>query len=253
MKVTLLASTKLEPIMPDELYEGGYVWQGGDVADADELAEIAGRGCYLSWKRPNPKTRENVDYLKHILEVQHESVLAHATATFYVSGVSRALTHELVRSRFLVYSQESQRYVDGGSTEMVVPPALRGEEGQEWPPGTPEMSEAIMAARRAYKDIVQILTEKGFPRKQAREAARAVLPNATATSLTVTGNMRAWRDLLKQRYHVAADAEIREFASVLLLELRKIAPNSFQDFPDLPFGSLWKPGERYPDLRAFTR
>jgi thymidylate synthase (FAD) len=231
MKITLLARTILVGDMPDELADGGYVWQGLDVTDADELAEIAGRGCYLSWKRPNPKTRENVDYLKHILDVKHESVLAHATATFYVSGVSRALTHELVRSRFLVFSQESQRYVDSSTADIILPPAIK--------PGSPqaiEFVEANYAASKAYENIVSQMLDEGVPRKKAREAARGVLPNATATSLTLSGNHRAFRDFIKQRFHVAADAEIQEFAGLLLKELRLIAPSTYQDIPEEPYG-----------------
>jgi thymidylate synthase (FAD) len=77
----------------------------------------------------------------------------------------------------------------------------------------------------------------GLSRKRARQAARAVLPNMTETRIVVTGNLRAWRDMLRQRYHVAADEEIREIATELLAQLRLVAPNTFQDFPDKPFGT----------------
>jgi thymidylate synthase (FAD) len=73
-------------------------------------------------------------------------------------------------------------------------------------------------------------------RKQAREAARCVLPNAAPVDMVVTGNLRAWRDVLGKRHHVAADAEIQEFAKRVLAKLRSIAPNSVQDIPDEPYG-----------------
>src|SRR5690606_32934097 len=97
------------------------------------------------------------------------------------------------------------------------------------------VNDAENFAREAYRRIVEELTAKGLTRKQAREAARAVMPNATETRIVVTGNMRAWRDMLFKRYSAHADAEIREFASRVLAELKRIAPGQFQDFPEVPF------------------
>ena len=74
------------------------------------LAEFAGRACYESWSKPNPATATNAGYLRHILEVGHLSVLEHGTVTMYLRGVSRSLTHELIRHRHFSYSQLSQRY-----------------------------------------------------------------------------------------------------------------------------------------------
>lgn len=247
MKVTLLASTKLN--FPDDPFE----WEGPLVdltneldysinaeSDADDLAEFAGRACYQSWNRPNPKTATNEGYLKNILDQKHESVLEHASATFYAEGVSRALTHELIRHRHLSYSELSQRYVNVEDAPIVIPPALRDHAALH--PGDRNLVPVDMRliygsedAKARYRDLVKTLTEAGVPRKQAREAARAALPNATETKIVVTGNMRAWRDMLKKRWHVAADAEIREFAGEILRQLRRIAPNSFQDIPEEPY------------------
>lgn len=80
-----------------------------------------------------------------------------------------------------------------------------------------------------YQDIVKDLQEAGYTRKQAREAARAVLPNATETQFLVTGNMRAWREVIARRISPHADAEIQLFAKAVLIELKRIAPNTFQD------------------------
>lgn len=226
MKVTLIASTMMHTLASSAV-AAGYGW---DVSEqADQLAEFAGRACYQSWTRPNPKTRENVDYMKHILDVGHESVLEHASATFYIEGVSRSLTHELIRHRHLSFSQLSQRYVNGEDTDMVYPPAAGYLEAQA-------IADVRDLARDAYKAIVENLTASGLSRKQAREAARAVLPNATETKIVVTGNHRAWRDVLKKRWHVAADAEIRLLAGELLRQLREIAPNTYQDVPEVPYG-----------------
>jgi len=82
-----------------------------DADGGEALAEFAGRACYQSWKKPNPSTATNAGYLKHILEVGHLSVLEHGSVTFYLTGISRSLTHELIRHRHFSYSQLSQRYV----------------------------------------------------------------------------------------------------------------------------------------------
>ena len=103
--VRLVAHTVLADGFPD------IEPQDGDT-DADFLAEGAGRSCFQSWSRPNPKTRANRDYLANIIRQGHESTLEHASATFYITGVSRALLSELTRHRHLSYSVLSQRYVD---------------------------------------------------------------------------------------------------------------------------------------------
>ena len=82
-----------------------------DADGGQALAEFAGRACYESWHKPNPATATNAGYLRHILEVGHLSVLEHGSVTLYLRGVSRSLTHELVRHRHLSFSQLSQRYV----------------------------------------------------------------------------------------------------------------------------------------------
>src|SRR5690606_31275177 len=87
----------------------------------------------------------------------------------------------------------------------------------------------------AYLQLVDIFTKAGKSRKQARESARAVLPNMTSSPMVVTGNHRAWRYVIKARYHEAADAEIRELAGELLEQLREIAPNTYSDIPDHPY------------------
>lgn len=205
----------------------------GWTTDADggqAIAEAAGRLCFKSWRKPRPETATNAGYLANILRQRHESVVEHATATFYVTGVSRSLLTELTRHRFLSFSVVSQRYVDESDAAMVLPPAATEESR-----GTFEW--AAEAGKGWYRELVDQFTEAGMTRKQAREAARAVLPNMVETQFVVTGNLRCWRDVLRRRWHVAADAEIRRFAGLILAELRTLAPNVFQDFPAEPFGA----------------
>lgn len=199
--------------------------------DPDALAEFAGRSCYESWDRPNPKTRRNEDYLAHILDSNHVSVLEHSSATFYITGVSRTLTHELVRHRHLSPSQRSQRYVDEGDALLVVPVDLAVSHALT------ERLEAHHAhSLELYRDAVEELTTNyGLDRKSARGAARAFLLNATETRIVMSGNLRAWRDFLGKRWHVAAEAEIQMLAGMILAHLRQLTPHAMQDIPDDPF------------------
>lgn len=220
-KVTLLARTEVMPAVESHMNVDDLVTHN------DLLAEFAGRSCYQAWSKPNPATRENRDYIANIIRQGHESVLEHASATFYIEGVSRALTHELIRHRHLSYSQLSQRFVDEGRRAIVAPPAFRGH---------PELlSDLKWDANDAfdyYEYYVTVLRSEGLPRKQAREAARSVLPNCTETKIVVTGNMRAWRGVIGLRIDPSADAEIQEISQMILDELRKVAPASFADFDD---------------------
>jgi thymidylate synthase (FAD) len=218
MRVLLIASTEVRNLVP------GYL-KHVDTAHADELAEQAGRLCYESWDRPNPQTATNQGYLANIIQQGHFSVLEHASATFYIDGVTRNFTHELIRHRHLSFSEVSQRYVDAGRFPFVHHPGLVGlEETQQR-----LLNINSRAAQRAYGILVDALQARGRDRKAARQAARHVLPGGTETKILVTGNHRAWREMLDKRLAPAADAEFRAVAALILGELRAIAPNVYQD------------------------
>lgn len=226
MRVITIASTGINYDIPG--YKLHTQLEDTDVTDADDLAEQAGRLCYLSWDRPNPKTNTNHTYLKNILRQQHFSVVEHASVTFYIDGVTRAFLLELERHRHFSYSVVSQRYVSGWEFEFVMHSELMKL--------SDEMRKRILnhneTARELYAEIVSALTAKGDPEKTARGAARTVLPEGTETRVLVTGNLRAWRDMLGKRLSPAADSEIREVSKLILAELKEIAPNTFQDFED---------------------
>ncbi len=209
---------------------------GHDVYDAEFLSEFAGRNCYLSFERPNPKTREDRDYLAHILEIGHESVLEHASATFYIEA-SRSVLAELTRHRHLSFSVVSQRYVDANELGFHLPPAVNELPEEMRNAARAKYLAAFPAAMKTYNELMDIFNEAGLPRKKAREAARAVLPGMTNSPMVVSANHRAWRYVIKNRWHAAADAEIQELAGMLLAELREIAPNIYQDIPEEPYGS----------------
>src|ERR1700754_4282834 len=223
-QVRIIAWTQFEA--PDDV-----PWET-DADGGQALAEFAGRACYQSWKKPNPATATNAGYLAHILEVGHFSVLEHGSVTFYLTRVSRSFTHELIRHRHFSYSQLSQRYVPGRDAAMVEPEVIAAD-----PDLHKTFVEAAEASVRAYNELLEGLEQKfadepngTLRRKQARQAARAVLPNAAETRIVVTGNYRAWRHFVALRATEAADVEIREVAIACLRELQRVAPNIFADF-----------------------
>jgi thymidylate synthase (FAD) len=213
----------------DQMEESG--WQPypfdeeNGPAEPDLLAEFAGRNCYQSWDRPNPATSENVDYVANLLLQQHFSVLEHASVTFYIAGVSRSFLTELSRHRHLSLSVLSQRYVDESESEFVMPPQLK----EANMVGKDQFSEFMGTIRNVYSVLFDTMIGEGYTKKEARQAARCVLPNATETQIVVTGNMRTWREMIQKRTGVTVDAEFRMVALELLRQLKEIAPATFQD------------------------
>ena len=203
----------------------------GPSTDGEKLAEFAGRLCYMS--QSNPAGRSTRDYLENIKKQGHGSVLEHANYTVLLEGVSRSLTHELVRHRAgFAYSQLSQRYVDESDAAFVVPPAILGDDRleREW---KAEIDRALAAYVKLVGELMEQyawIAERVHRRKMAREAARGVLPNSTETKIVVTANARAWRTMLELRAGEGADLEIRRMAIAVLKILRDEAPGFFSDF-----------------------
>ena len=224
LSVQLIAKTEFFP-------PPGVPWST-DADGGPALVEFAGRACYQSWSKPNPRTATNASYLRHIIDVGHFSVLEHASVSFYITGISRSCTHELIRHRHFSYSQLSQRFVPERDSQVVVPPGIEDD-----PDLTELFLEAADAGRAAYDMLLTGLEAKfaDLPnavlrRKQARQAARAVLPNATETRIVVTGNYRAWRHFVAVRASEHADVEIRRLAIACLRQLADVAPAVFADF-----------------------
>lgn len=195
--------------------------------DPDMLAEFAGRLCYWSFHRPNESTTRNDAYVQSVISKKHLSVIEHASATFLMLNVSRSFTHELIRHRHLSFSQVSQRYVDETSSFIVPPPLLR----DATDPRAAMLKRNVMGinelAHEVYDRIYQWAIDTGATRKEARGAARSVLPTNTRTSIVVSGNMRGWFEFLEKRLSGAADAEIREVAERIYVHLENLAPAIF--------------------------
>lgn len=238
MKVTCIAATAVSIENMSDATEGKW-FPDGDDNDGSALAEFAGRACYQSWARPNPDTATNDGYLANIIRQQHFSVLEHGSVTFYIEDVSRSLTHELVRHRHLSYSQLSQRFIvlrpdvhTSTLADFVVPPLFRDIDAvsdlllDHWNRSVIAYGELLGHAERQLEAMG---LDTPAARKRAREAARCVLPNMTPTAIVVTGNHRAWRELLVKRGSVHADAEIRELAIELYLQLIDIEGGMYND------------------------
>ncbi len=212
-----------------------------DAGGGQALAEFAGRACYQSWDRPNPATATNRGYLEHILQVGHLSVLEHSTATFYLTGISRAVTHEIIRHRHFSYSELSPRFIPAGGPVMVEPEAVAADAGLH-----AQFAAAAATAVAAHRDLLAALEAAAvhapdgtLARKQARQLAAGLLPAASETALVVSGNYRAWRHFIGMRATEAADVEIRTLAVGVLRRLQDLAPHVFSDFriSQLPDGT----------------
>jgi len=219
---------ELDRFLEDE----GVVFTTDAEVAAEVLAEIAGRTCYMSFGKGR---KTNQDYLDNILTSKHGSVLEHAVWNLLIAGVSRSLTHELVRHRAgFGYSQLSQRYVDEGDARYVVPPLYQENEAlrEKWQQTIDHVREAYVELAEATSQYVQQKHPEMAARdrrKWARQAARSVLPNATETKIFVTGNGRAWRHFLELRGSPHADTEIRMLAVEVCKVLKQESPNIFHD------------------------
>ncbi|MEJ5919655.1 MULTISPECIES: FAD-dependent thymidylate synthase [unclassified Corynebacterium] len=224
LQVQLIAATSFNPPADIE-------WET-DADGGEALIEFAGRACYETWDKPNERTSTNQGYLRHVLEVGHTSLFEHASASLYIRGLSRSCAHELVRHRHFSFAELSQRYVPDAQNRVVAPAAIAND------PDLLSMFEgAVDQSRYYFEELLNELEEKWadepnavLRKKQARQAARSVLPNATETRIVVTGNYRSWRHFISMRAVEHADAEIRELAVACLQELKQVAPVAFGDF-----------------------
>jgi thymidylate synthase (FAD) len=179
--------------------------------NCDKLIEQAGRTCYQSEDKITDTSSEA--FIARIIKSGHESVLEHASATFRISGVSRALTHQLVRHRLCSFSQQSQRYVNESDFAYVIPPSIAEENEQE------------------YKDdmaTIQAMYNR-WRRRVKKEDARYVLPNACCSEIVVSANFRQWRHFLKLRWSKHAQWEIYGLAQEILGQLW-VHSKAFDDF-----------------------
>ena len=182
---------------------------------AEKLIEAAGRTSYLSF----PKQRENSEktFIRMLIKNQHLSVLEHAYATFRISNVSRAFTHQLVRHRLCSFIQQSQRYVDESNFNYIEPDSIK-----ENPEAHSIFIDLMDRAKEAYIKLHKLGVRK--------EDARYVLPNATGSQIVMSANFREWRHIIELRGEPQSQWEIRKVAIEILKILKNHAPTVFGDF-----------------------
>jgi len=182
--------------------------------DCERLIEAAGRTAYQSFDKQSEGSEEK--FIRMLVKAGHTSVLEHAWATVRFAGVSRAMTHQLVRHRLAAFTQQSQRYVSESDFHYVTPPAVAKN-----PEAKAVFDDLLELSRQAYAQLKKLGLRN--------EDARFVLPNAVATEIVVSANFREWRHIIELRGHPAAQWEIREAAIEVLKLLKEQAPTVFED------------------------
>ena len=222
MKVTLLAHTPNPELT---------------VASAARLCYSAASIDDVREKLTPEKTAAFVDMLS---EIGHESPIEHASFTFGIEGVSRALLAQITRHRMASFSVQSQRYVAEAQFEYVTPPEIEND-----PEAKKLFIEAMEKDQEYYDRLTEILKAKHkdafiaagkdeasaerAAEKQAIEDARFVLPNACDTKMILTMNARSLHNFFRHRCCNRAQWEIREVAAEMLKLCREVAPNLFKN------------------------
>lgn len=209
----------------------------------DAIPMVCAKSCYKAWATG----RKNIkDYLEHILESGHGSVLEHANFGFVII-TTRAITHEIVRHRAgFAFSQESQRFCDEKDNAFIMPLSIQGNQESEnaW-------VQQIQSALDSYIKVTDLLNDryssdstfsglsKTDLRKKVREASRGLLPNDTASVIHVTANIRALRHFIEMRANRHAEAGIRIVANKMYDIMIKECPILFSDYTkeELPDGT----------------
>lgn len=203
-----------------------------------QLCKTAGQLCYMSLGEKRTKNADAEKYFDNILLSGHGSVLEHANYTFMIYGVSRSLTHELVRHRMFSYSQVSQRYISGKMLRFVERPEYQNDEMlHKIFEDRIDLVSVEYAAVADHLIHMQKIGEailnaehKTDLRKKINQAARSCLSNETEAPIVMTGNIRAWRHFLEMRASEHAEIEIRAVAMKVFHILQSTEPILFADY-----------------------
>lgn len=212
--------------------------------EPEKIISAAAKLCYSKSgidQILNDLTEDKVNqFLTMLMDMGHASPIEHVSFTFGIEGVSRSLTHQLVRHRLASYSQKSQRYVREGQFSFIIPPEIeKNEEAKEI------YIRAMEEQQRAYDQLVTVLQKEHMEKtkgqyksekkalsmaeKAAIEDARYVLPNACETKIVATMNARELLHFFNHRCCNRAQWEIRELATQMLILVKKVAPILFEN------------------------
>ena len=189
------------------------------TSNPEKIVAAAVRQCYSPDSAAKMKGKltdvEVAKFIKMVVATGHTSTIEHVSFTFAIEGVSRALTHELVRHRVASYSHQSQRYINGKNFGFVIPPTiLSNKEAKDI------FNETVKDLVKKYEQLIEL----GI----AKEDARFILPNATDSKIVVTMNARSLFNFLARRMCNRAQWEIRSMAYLMHKELMKVAPKIFK-------------------------
>lgn len=180
----------------------------------EKLIEQAGRTAYQSFDKITNESAAT--FIKMLVKRGHTSVLEHAIASFRISDVSRAFSHQLVRHRIASYTQKSQRYVSEKEFDYVIPESIKND-GR----ALEIFLNTMETINNAYKNLKDLNIKN--------EDCRFVLPNACTTEIVITANFRIWRHIIGLRTDKAAQWEIRNVCMKILKILKEKAPSCFSD------------------------
>jgi thymidylate synthase (FAD) len=194
----------------------------GYTKDPEQNVTAAIRQCYSAVgasdikKKVDKNTMDRL--IKQVIGSGHTSTIEHASFTFAIEGVSRALTHQLVRHRIASFSHQSQRYVDLSKDKLVfiTPPTIKGDKKIE-----KEYKKTMKLIEAQYGKMIELGIKP--------EDARYILPNACETKIVVTMNARSLHNFFRERCCSRAQWEIRQMANIMLKEVKKVAPIIFQN------------------------
>ncbi|MEM2873992.1 MAG: FAD-dependent thymidylate synthase [Candidatus Nanoarchaeia archaeon] len=216
-----------------------YLEDPDELPPPEQLCKTAGQLCYMSFGLKRTKNSEAQKYLNHLKESGHGSVFEHANFSFLLYGISRSLTHELVRHRAgTAYSQVSQRYVSSEVLRFVERPEYQQDENLH-----KEFEARIDNVTSKFNSLCEILSnqqERGDTifnanaktdlRKKIQQCARSILPNETEAPIIMTANARAWRHIIETRTSASTDIEIRILFYRVYLCLKEVTPRLFSDY-----------------------
>lgn len=219
------------------------------LPDSAQLCKIAGQLCYMSFGRKRSYNADAIRYFDNLKSSGHGSVFEHANFSLLLYGISRSVTHELVRHRAgLAFSQQSQRYISGRMLRFVERPeyaideALHAQFFQRIDRAAAEYAAITERILEMQHEGTQLLSAEARTdlRKKVQQTARSVLPNETEAPIVVTGNARAWRHVISMRASAHAETEIRELAVRVFLCLYLTDPILFSDYTleKLPDGTF---------------
>lgn len=202
------------------------------TSNAESLIYASFRQCYSSvfvadiWPKllSGEVLREKQEELiENTLKSGHVTPVEHVKFTFAVDGISRSLTHQLVRHRIASYSQQSQRYVDSNKFKYIIPPSINSNEKTR-----KKFEEAMRYLDQTYKELQEELIENGNSKGSANEDARFVLPNAAETKIIITMNCSSLLHFFNLRCCNRAQWEIREMANNMLKIAKEELPVIFR-------------------------